>query len=197
MCGRFMLEVETDEIIVRYRITETGVIFRRAPEIFPTDQVTVIHGGAGREISDMRWGFPNPYGTNRIINARGETVAGKPMFRDAFRRRRCLIPASAFFEWQKTGGKSVKYRIGLPGGSVFSLAGLYGLFPEPDGVSRPAFTIVTTVANAALAPIHDRMPLIIPPADEALWLGGESSDLSAVTALIRPFAAELAVVPAA
>jgi putative SOS response-associated peptidase YedK len=190
-----MLDVEFQDIIEHYRITGSGVVFRRAPEIFPMNEALVIHGGERRELSEMRWGFPNPYGKNRIINARSETVAAKPLFRDAFRRRRCLIPANGFFEWQKREGRNVKYRIGLPDYSLFSLAGLYGNFPAADGSLFPAFTIITTTATAALSPIHDRMPLIIPPADEALWLGGSPSDSNAATALLRPFTGELIVRP--
>lgn len=197
MCGRFMLDVDFRDIIERYRITEIGVTFRRAPEIFPTNEALVVYGGTRREMTSMLWGFPNPYGKNRIINARGETVAAKPLFRGAFRRRRCLVPANGFFEWQKVDRKSVKYRIGFPDESIFSLAGLYGFFPDADGVSNPAFTIITTAANEALAPIHERMPLIIPPAAEALWLSGELSGPNSFTALIRPYPAELAVMPSA
>ncbi len=191
MCGRYWLDTDFQSIVDRYQITATGVLFTPSPEIFPTQTVPAI--AAPGELTTMRWGFPHPAGRGQIINARGETVAQKPMFRTAFQRRRCLLPASGFFEWQKADGRSIRHRIGLPGGALFSLAGLYSVFPGPDGKSLTACTIITAAANAAMAPIHDRMPVILPPDMETAWLTAAPADALRLQSLLVPYAGTLAI----
>jgi putative SOS response-associated peptidase YedK len=105
-----------------------------------------------------------------MINARAETVADKPSFRAAFKRRRCLIPASGFFEWQRMGSQKQPMYIQLADGSLLALAGLWETWHSPDGSEIESCTIITTEPNELMAPIHNRMPVIVEPADYDLWL---------------------------
>jgi putative SOS response-associated peptidase YedK len=116
-----------------------------------------------------------------LINARGETAARLPVFRDSFLLRRCLVPADGFYEWRTEDGKKQPFRIGLKGGAPFAFAGIW----QDEG-----FTIVTTNANAKLAPIHERMPVILDPADYATWLDTSEANAQAALKLLRPFPPE-------
>jgi putative SOS response-associated peptidase YedK len=129
-----------------------------------------------RECVLARWGLvpswaPDLKFGSRCINARAETVATLPAFRTAFRRRRCLVPVNAFFEWSGEKGRRLKWRIALRESPLFALAGLWEWWPGRDGgAAVESFTIVTCAANAAIAPLHDRMPVILRDEDHARWL---------------------------
>jgi putative SOS response-associated peptidase YedK len=146
----------------------------------------------------MRWGFvprwaKDPSIGNRMINARGETLADKPTFRMAFRRHRCLLPADGFYEWQAVPGapgepsRKQPLHIGMKDGEPFGLAALYERWMSPDGEVLDTCTIVTTDANALLAPVHDRMPMIVPREHHVRWLDPREGD---VRDLVVPFPAE-------
>lgn len=175
--------------------------------------------GGPRDFAMARWGllprFVKALSEGaRMINARAETVATKPAFRAAFRQRRCLVPADGFYEWQKLddGPKPAKqpWRIGLKGGAPFAFAGLYETWHPPQGADIPdrvagpggavspggvdgdgilSFSIVTTTANAAIAKIHARMPVMLAPEDFAPWLAPDATD-EELQGLLRPFPAE-------
>lgn len=169
--------------------------------IAPTQPVLAVRAGAGgaAEATFLRWGLVPSWAKDidigaHTINARAETVAEKPAFRTAFRRRRCLIPASGFYEWLVAAdGKGPKQPcwIAMADGAPFSFAGLWETWESPDGEALHSCGIVTTVANATLRPIHHRMPVIVAPADHAVWLthapGGREHDTAAAAALLRPY----------
>ena len=151
-----------------------------------------IGEGGRREIALLRWGLIPSWAKDekfgaRCINARAETVAEAPSFRAAFKARRCLIPADGFYEWQKVDEAKQPHRITMGNGGPFSFAGLWERWtkgPEPI----ETFTIVTGAPNELVRPIHDRMPVILDPADYDAWL--EARDPAIPSALLRPFPTE-------
>ncbi|MBS0554640.1 MAG: SOS response-associated peptidase, partial [Proteobacteria bacterium] len=144
-----------------------------------------------RVIHLLRWGLVPSWAKDeaiatKLINARGESVAEKPSFRAAFRRRRCIVPANGFYEWQQIAGDKQPFYIHPVEGEFFGLAGLWERWMRPaDGEELDTFTIVTTDANAAMRPLHDRMPVILAQGDYAAWLSGATS-ADQVQALVRP-----------
>jgi putative SOS response-associated peptidase YedK len=204
MCGRFSLSTEPTrlaEIFGLSRLPQTRPRFN----IAPTQQVLVVlRDTAGRAMRPMRWGLIPPWADdpaigNRLVNARSETAAAKPAFRHAFRQRRCLLPADAFYEWQKVGPKGKQpYAIRMADDSTFALAGLWERW-QPQRPAEPAgpggtevietCTVLTTTANDLVGPIHDRMPVILDARDWDRWLDVEQTDAAAATALMQPFPA--------
>lgn len=191
MCGRYTLRLtpsELAEFFDLFRQPEFGPRYN----IAPTQQVAVIRQSDGnRELSEMRWGLIPSWAKDekigsRMINARSETAAEKPSFRAAFRRRRCLIPADGFFEWQKVEGGKQPYLIGLLNDRPFAFAGLWERWEHPQGDAIESCTILTTTPNELLADIHDRMPVIL--SDDAYdpWLD-PTCDPDALQELLTPY----------
>jgi putative SOS response-associated peptidase YedK len=148
-----------------------------------------------RELALFRWGLipswaKDPAIGNRMINARSETVANKPSFRSAFRRRRCLVPADGFYEWGKIGGAKQPFFIHMQEESPFAIAGLWEHWQDSEGNEIETCTLLTTEANALLATIHKRMPVILNPGDYARWLDPDSSDPVALHNLLMPYPAD-------
>lgn len=182
MCGRFALthdRVQLQEWAHAVAMPD----YRLHYNIAPGSTIVAIRDGVdGRAGSLMRWGFvpawaKDPAALPMLHNARSETVAEKPMFRQAFKRRRCLIPASGFFEWKVVPGQKPKqpFYISLRNGEPMALAGLWEHGTLADGTSADTCTILTTEANAMLAPIHHRMPLILDSEGWDAWLQGETN----------------------
>ena len=133
MCGRYSLDASIHQLAERYKAIRPLEDFKGKEEVFPTNLVPVVLKDKEREIRFMKWGF-SPKFTNRpIINARAETVHIKPLFKSSFYHRRCIIPVTSFFEWKNEKGKKFKKRIHLPHQEIFSLAGLYSVFPDKAG----------------------------------------------------------------
>jgi len=178
MCGRFYIDPElekeikavVEEISNKYKDTPE-LSAMKTGEIYPTDIVPVLTAGSPML---MKWGFTGYTGKGQIINARSETAADKPMFRKSFLRKRCLIPANYYFEWEKRGAIKQKYAIGS--GKTIFLAGLYRI--EPDE-RLPRFVILTRPAAPKLEFIHNRMPVILPKDSHELWFNNllDSNDL--------------------
>jgi putative SOS response-associated peptidase YedK len=197
MCGRFTL-FEPDKILAK----EFGVatFAPRSPRynIAPSQPVAAVRAapsGAGRELALLRWGLipswsKDPAVGNRLINARAETVSEKPSFRNAFRRHRCLIPANGFYEWQRREVRKQPFYIRMHDGRPFAFAGLWDRWENPDKGVIETCTILTTATNALLAPIHDRMPVILPPAEYARWLDPSLQDPDSLAPLLVPFPPE-------
>jgi putative SOS response-associated peptidase YedK len=140
----------------------------------------------------MKWGLipfwaKDPKLSYKTINARAETVASSPAFREAFRRRRCLVPAGGFFEWRNTERGKLPYFIHLKQSELFAFAGLYDVWKDAEGNELRTYTIITTIPNDLVAPIHSRMPVILHRDDEAMWLDPKMSDVKALRALLNPF----------
>ncbi len=168
MCGRFTLRTPLSKVIAQLGLPLATEIPARY-NIAPSQAIlTVRHGPAGKELIPMRWGFVPawaPDATGAMINARSETAASKPTFREAFRQRRCLIPADGFYEWKKSGRRKEPYYIELADGRPFVFAGLWERWHDTDTCA-----ILTTSANSLLAPLHDRMPVLLDPPNFDGWL---------------------------
>ena len=196
MCGRYMITSAREAI---KRVFDVPTLFELAPRynVAPTQEVPVVRLQEGeRELVMLRWGLipswaKDPEIGNRMINARAETVPEKPSFRAAFRRRRCLVVADGFYEWQKRPhGPKQPYYITVGNGGPFGFAGLWERWSDPiEGYLVESCTIVTTMANERLEPIHDRMPVIIDPSDIDAWLD-TSGNPAIAQALLAPYPAE-------
>lgn len=199
MCGRFTLtEPDAGALLETFSLTHPPDPMPPRYNIAPTQGVATVvseHDGS-RVLRLMRWGLipgwaKDPSIGARMINARSETLAEKPAFRNAFKRRRCLIVADGFYEWQKQPGGKVPMFITLKDRQPFGFAGLYETWTEPEsGASVITCTIVTGPANALIAPIHDRMPIILPLDAYDLWLDPQEMNTARLTGLLKPYPAE-------
>jgi putative SOS response-associated peptidase YedK len=155
----------------------------------------VIPGSAKNQLSLMRWGLipawaKDPQIGYRLINARAESVTLKPSFRPSFRRHRCLVPANGFYEWQKGAKTKTPFYFTLKDQPLFAFAGLYDSWLSPDGSPLATFTIITSEANDLVLPIHSRMPIILKPQDEGLWLDPHAHE-SDLTKILTPYPSNL------
>ncbi len=198
MCGRFSLAANLTTIAQRFGVllpTAESVEWSLHYNIAPTKTVIVVSDDGTRSLTEMRWGLipswaKDPAIGNRMINARAETVATKPAFRAALRKRRCLVVADGFYEWQQRGrGKQPVYIV-LKCREPFGFAGLWDTWTAPDGGEIKTCTIITTEANDLLKPIHDRMPVILPREAEAIWLDPTIQDPARLLPLLTPYPAE-------
>ncbi len=195
MCGRFARIVSSKKLREKYRLKENPQLDDRY-NIAPTQPVAAVRAtDEGRELALVRWGLIPSWSKDakigyKFINARSETVAEKPSFRSAFKQRRCLIPASGFYEWQKQGtGSKQPYFICPREGELFSFAGLWERWHDPEGEEVETCTILTTTANDLMKPIHDRMPVILDPSSEEQWLDPRAS-ADALRFLLVPYTSE-------
>jgi putative SOS response-associated peptidase YedK len=198
MCGRYSASFTPEELQRRFDLPDFADL-RLPPRlprfnVAPTDLMpVVVERPAGRALAAFRWGF-QPFwmapGRNPPpINARAETVATSGLFRRALAEQRCIVPTSGFFEWQAVPALKRKqpHHIRVRGGGVFGFAGIY---TPADGERPGTYAIITTAPNELLAPIHNRMPVILDPEWEALWLDPSVTDPFAVLPLLQPFPAE-------
>jgi putative SOS response-associated peptidase YedK len=194
MCGRYASATPADRIHRLFRTVNPTPNIQPTWNMAPTRDAPVVrlHPEAKqRHLDLLRWGLVPHWvkdlkSTRQPINARAETIASTPMFRDAFARRRCLVPADAFYEWQVTEGGKLPWAIARADGEMLVFAGLWEGWRGPgDSVVR-SFTIVTTGANATLRLLHERMPVVLEPDAWPLWLGEVEGD---VTTVLRPSAA--------
>jgi putative SOS response-associated peptidase YedK len=202
MCGRFALMTPTEQLAMQFNVPETAVgsLPPSVPRynIAPTQPVAAVRlaENGQRELTFFHWGLIPSWAKDvkigsRMINARSETVAEKPSFRTAFKRRRCLIPADGFYEWQKqANGKQPMFIRPADGEErPFALAGLWEIWHDPDGGALQSCTILTTTPNELMADIHNRMPVIVEPEDYDLWLNPEPDPEQGLH-LLRPYPAE-------
>ena len=171
MCGRYFLNIALDELENRYGITNIpDKIKEHQGEIFPSnDAPAVFNNDQQKSLGLMNWGFRPSYSNNLVINARSETVHKKNLFKESFHRRRCIIPASGFYEWKKVGVKKIKHFINIQENDIISLAGIYNKF-NINGKQQQAFCILTKNAPQELINIHERIPVIIKKEYESEWL---------------------------
>jgi putative SOS response-associated peptidase YedK len=193
MCGRFTQQRPTSEIAAIFEAEDIADDPGGRFNVAPTDEAAVVvQRDDRRAVVSYRWGLipgwsDDPRIASRTFNARAETVASNPVFRDAFRRRRCLVPVDGFYEWLRDGTKRKPMRIHDPGERPLALAGLWTGRQEPEsGVWHRTFTIVTTRPNAFMASIHDRMPVIVPPDEWARWLDPRPTDVGELRAFLEP-----------
>jgi putative SOS response-associated peptidase YedK len=198
MCGRFVQLAARADLVRLFDIEEPGS-FDPPPRynVAPTQLVAVVRQDDGRRaLVPLRWGLIPPWSKDSrvgysLINARAETVAEKPAFRAAFKARRCLVPAGGFFEWKATGGKHKQpFHIRMRDGRPFALAGLWERWHGGDGGEAvETCVILTTEANELVRPLHDRMPVILAPADFGAWFDPRTP-AAELHALLRPYPAE-------
>ncbi len=194
MCGRFSLIAEIGELAARFDFDADGLAQPPRYNVAPTQPALAVTGGERRSASFMRWGLI-PAGARSasaggpMINARAETVAERPSFRAALRRRRCLVLADGFYEWRRNSAGKQPVRFALASGEPFAFAGLWDTWRDPTGESVSSYTIITTEANELLRPIHDRMPVILPRDLEPLWLDHEMQDTAVLGGLLTPYRA--------
>lgn len=185
MCGRFTQIYTWQEVFEFYNLIGPARNLQPNYNVAPTHAVNVIGAtDEGYKMRDMRWGLIPSWWKKPVkdlpstINARGETVAEKPMFRSAYKRSRCLIPASGFYEWQRIDGAKQPYYVSMADGSPMTFAGLWEVWNDPEsGEEVRSFTVVTTDANGFMAEIHHRMPVILTKDEFQGWLKGDPASL--------------------
>jgi putative SOS response-associated peptidase YedK len=166
--------------------------------IAPSQAVAVVRllpDDRERKLAMLRWGLipawaKDPAKARQPINAKSETVAELPSFRDAYRKRRCLIPADGFYEWKQEGGRKQPVYINMKDGEPFAIAGLWEYWEKPDQEPIDSCVILTTEPNDLLEPIHNRMPVILDPNDYDLWLDPDVQEASRLKPLLQPFPPE-------
>jgi putative SOS response-associated peptidase YedK len=194
MCGRYSL-VFIDDLGNRFRVFNPMIGSRSRFNIAPGNEMPVIIHQEKNEIAMMKWGLV-PHWTQDItlaqrpINARAETLSEKPSFKELLQNRRCLVPASGFFEWKKEGKKTIPFYIHLPNTPLFAIAGLYDHWAGSDGNLIRTYTIVTTAPNELVAKVHNRMPSILLPEHEDRWLSKTPLNAEALNEILAPFPAE-------
>jgi putative SOS response-associated peptidase YedK len=199
MCGRYRLS-RSKQVVEEYfeaASDEAEEDWSPRYNVAPTQPVaTVRQAGTSRVLSMMRWGLVPSWASDisvgaPLINARSETVLDKPAFRDAFRTRRCLIPADAFYEWKKLGKEKRPYHFDMTDGTLFAFAGVWDRWKSPAGPMLESCSILTTTPNKLLEDIHDRMPVILPQRHYQTWLTAPATEAQRLADLLLPFDANL------
>ncbi len=197
MCGRYTLARSQQELSERFGIKQLFVDLAPRYNIAPTQKVPVILNIDGeRAVQLFQWGLIPSWvkdlkGAKPLINARSETLAEKPSFKNSLVKRRCLIPADGFYEWKKIGTARRPMYIHRADNVLFAMAGIYDEWKNEDGKSLKTFSIITTDANNTMSSVHDRMPVILRPEDEAAWLNPEIKNPAELMPLLKPCADEL------
>ena len=194
MCGRYRLS-RRKQLIAEYFETDNEVDWEPRYNIAPSQPVGIIRQDPStpeRHFSLARWGLIPSWATDasigfKTINARAETVASKPAFRDAFVSRRCLLPADGFFEWRRSGKEKQPFHFGMQDDSLFAFAGLWDRWRDPTGTVIESCSILTTTPNSLLADVHDRMPVILRQENYDLWLDPGFKDVKALAEVLAPF----------
>ncbi|MFS1518574.1 SOS response-associated peptidase [Bacillus sp. SCS-151] len=195
MCGRFTLFTDFDQIIDRFGIEAafSEDEYRFNYNVAPSHSVvSVINDGEKNRLGYLRWGLIPHWAKDmkigyKMINARGETIAEKPSFRNAYKKKRCLVIADSFYEWKKTQDRKIPMRIKLKSNEPFGMAGLWESWKSPEGKTIYSCTVITTEPNDLMSTIHDRMPVILKPDDEKVWLDPTINDTNYLQQFIKPF----------
>jgi putative SOS response-associated peptidase YedK len=197
MCGRYELHTPVEEIARRFdaALTEEAAALPPRYNIAPTLRVPVVRATAqGREVEAMTWGLLPGWAKDaagvKPINARAETVFEKPMFRNAIKRRRCLVPADGFYEWRAGPAGKQPFHIGMADDSPFAFAGIWEYWAKPDHEPVVSCAVLVTAANELMAKIHDRMPVIVRPEHYPAWLDAKLTESQAITPMLEPYPAE-------
>jgi len=200
MCGRYTLTANTDTIIKRFKIKDFQGEHKPRYNIAPTQKNPVVLLDEIREriITDMRWGLIPSWAEDekigyKMINARVETVSEKPSFKKALITRRCLVPADGYYEWQKIGkpGRKPPFRIVLKSRELFAFAGLWDSWKNRNGDTVCSYTIITTEADELVGKIHPRMPIILRPENEDVWIDSTLKDTESIMRLLNPYPSDL------
>lgn len=196
MCGRYTITIDADSVREDLGIVQMPADFTPRFNVAPTQPIAVVADADTRAAEWMRWGLipswaKDPSIGSKLINARAETVNEKPSFRAAFAKRRCLILADGFYEWQKGAGamgRSQPYYFRREDGKPFAFAGLWEFWKSPEGEPIRSATIITTAANDLVRPVHERMPVML--SGDSLWAWLEGASESELLALLKPYPPE-------
>jgi putative SOS response-associated peptidase YedK len=194
MCGRYTLRTPIDVLAEGFEIQEYPSSITPNYNVAPTQEVAVVvEEDEKRKLEMFHWGLipswaKDPSKGNKMINARAETVSEKPSFRSAFKKRRCLILADGFYEWQKTDDGKQPYHIKMQDDSPFAFAGLWEIWKDDEEIR--SCTIITTAANDLMSEIHHRMPVILPPDDYDMWLDPDFDEKEPLTSLLKPYSSD-------
>lgn len=199
MCGRATLAKKPKAIEKRYKATfEANELADKNAlpnyNIAPTHWHPVLTNESGQALRFFKWGLIPAWAkdakiASNLINARVETILAKPAFK-CIHQQRCLVPYDGFYEWKKVGKNRIPYRIILPETTIFSVAGIWEIWTNATGTTIPTFTVLTQAPNELMQPIHDRMPAILSPAEENIWLDN-TLPIKEILAIIKPYPSEL------
>jgi putative SOS response-associated peptidase YedK len=196
MCGRFTLTIDPAELMEHFHLNAADEPVVPRYNVAPTQNVAVVLNESPERLSVVQWGLipswaKDPAIGAQMINARAETLAEKPAFRAAFKKRRCLVLADGFYEWRKEADGKTKTPMyaRLKTGKPFAMAGLWEVWKTPAGGARRSCTIITTEPNELMSTIHNRMPVILPRDLEADWLDDNLQAL-ALLSMLKPYAAD-------
>ena len=189
MCGRFSFSPTAKIIEDRFQITIEEAFYQPRYNCAPSQNLAVISNVSPGKMSFYRWGLIPFWAKdisigNRMINAKTESITEKPSFRNPFKKKRCLVLSDGFFEWKKET-KKIPYRITLVDNSLFAMAGIWDTWKSPEGTFIQSFSIITTNANELMQGIHNRMPVILKPEDERVWL--KEADTDKLQDLLKPY----------
>lgn len=195
MCGRFTMAIDSEDLRNELALRLMPADWEKRYNIAPSQDVATVPDPESRDVVWMRWGLvpfwaKDPSIGNKLINARAETVAEKPSFRNSFKNKRCLILADGFYEWRKSGGQSIPFYFQLKGGQPFAFAGLWddwenkGVSATPGLPGLTTCTLITTSANGDVSPVHSRMPVVL--TKETMWDWLEQDDPKVLESLLRP-----------
>jgi putative SOS response-associated peptidase YedK len=196
MCGRYSLYADYKGLLKRFDIEEASLKEEEYVQNFnvaPSQQVVaVVNDGTKNRLGLLRWGLIPPWAKDekigyKMINARAETAAEKPSFRNAFKKKRCLVVADSFYEWRRTEDRKIPMRIKMKSGEPFAFAALWESWKSPEGETINSCSILTTKSNDLMASIHDRMPVILSKEEEKIWLDPKVQDFEVLGPLLKPF----------
>jgi putative SOS response-associated peptidase YedK len=193
MCGRFTLHTDLSQIQKAFQLDHVALESEPSYNVAPTQSVLAVVRRDGENVlTRMRWGLVPSWAKDmsigsKMINARAETLAEKPAFKRLLKSRRCLVVADGFYEWRKNGTQKIPMYIRLKSGGPFGFAGLYDTWRSPDAETIVSCTIITGAPNELVAPIHDRMPVILPKQAYAEWLDPANGDPVRLLALLTPY----------
>ena len=195
MCGRFVLLTNLSVITESFDIQDVASEYRQGKNISPGQQVSAVIHDDKNHLVNFRWGLipswaKDPSIGKKMFNARAETVSEKPSFRSAFKKRRCLIIADGFYEWQKLGKVKKPLYFSLISGKPFGFAGLHETWISPEQQQINTCTIITTESNKLIEPIHDRMPVIVPKDFEMKWIDPENQNQKELMSMLKSYPSE-------
>ena len=195
MCGLFILLTDLSLITESFNVQDVACEYRPGSRISPGQQVAAVIHDEKNRLVNFRWGLipswaKDPSMGNRMFNARAETLSEKPSFKNAFKKRRCLIIADGFYEWQKLGKVKKPLYFSLKSGRPFGFAGLHETWISPDHQPIHTCTIITTEPNELIKPIHDRMPVMVPKEREAFWIDPDNQNQQDLLSILKPYPSE-------
>ncbi len=170
MCGRFYLDIDFEELCERYGYMFDRDGYIKSSELYPSQSISVVRNAQHLQLESMTWGLEITHIARPLINTRSETAYHRKSFKKMMEENRCIVPAAGYFEWHSEKGRKIKYKIGVNGERVFSMAAIYSYSRNKSGDLEGQVSILTKEASSDILGIHDRMPVILSPEDELTYL---------------------------